>query len=82
MIAQAHVERLRSCYDAPMLKTRSKRLAANSATAVQSLAEIEEAIATLGNEDLLDLADIFREKPTTSLARLAAAEMTRRGISL
>ncbi len=65
-----------------MLKTRSKRLAANSATAVQSLAEIEEAIATLGNEDLLDLADIFREKPTTSLARLAAAEMTRRGISL
>ena len=65
-----------------MLKTRSKRLAASSATAVQSLAEIEEAIVTLGNEDLLDLADIFRAKPTTVITRMAAAEMTRRGISL
>jgi hypothetical protein len=65
-----------------MLKTRSKRLAASSVTAVQSLAKIEQAIVTLGNEDLLDLADIFRSKPTTPIARLAAAEMTKRGISL
>lgn len=65
-----------------MLKSRWKRLTANDATAVQSLSEIKEAIVTLGNEDLLDLADIFRGKPTIAIARMAAAEMTKRGISL
>ena len=64
-----------------MLKTRSKRLAANSAVAAQRLAEVKKAIATLGDEDLLDLADIFRAEPTTPIARMAAAEMTKRGIS-
>jgi hypothetical protein len=65
-----------------MLKTRSKRLANSHVGAVQRLADIEMAIFALGNEDLLDLADIFRSSPTTPLARMAAAEMTRRNITL
>lgn len=65
-----------------MLKTRSKRLANSHASAVQRLADIEKAIVALGNEDLLDLADIFRSSPATPLASMAAAEMTRRNITL
>lgn len=36
----------------------------------------------LPDEDLLDLADIFREKSETAIARYAFAEMTRRKITL
>lgn len=49
---------------------------------MQRLAEIKEAIVALGNEDLLDLADIFRSAPNTPLAGIASAEMARRNISL
>ncbi|MEJ8631166.1 hypothetical protein P0F65_17810 [Sphingomonas sp. I4] len=42
-----------------MLKTRMKRLAADQQRSLDRLAAIEAAVATLGNEDLLDLADIF-----------------------
>jgi hypothetical protein len=65
-----------------MLKTRSKRLANSSAEAAQRLAGIEKAIVELSNDDLLDLADIFRSTPAMPLAKMALAEMTKRGISL
>lgn len=65
-----------------MLKTRTRRLAHSSAGAVQRLAEIEEAVVGLGDEDLLDLADIFRSNAASPLARMAAMEMAKRGISL
>ena len=65
-----------------MLKTRRKRLDRQSEAAMQRLAEIEASILTLADEDLLDLADIYNGKPRSSLARIAFAEMARRGISL
>jgi len=46
-----------------MLKTRMKRVADRGDHAVRLLAEIEASIADLSNEDLLDLADIFKAKP-------------------
>jgi hypothetical protein len=46
------------------------------------MAEIKEAFVRLGDEDLLDPADIFRSNATTPLARMAAIEMAKRGISL
>lgn len=65
-----------------MLTTRSKRLANSNASAARRLADIEETIVELGNEDLLDLADIFRSNSSSPLARIATAEMAKRGISL
>jgi hypothetical protein len=65
-----------------MLKTRMKRLASQSETAQQRLAEIEAVITALGNEDLLDFADIFTANPGGPLRDIAAAEMARRNISL
>lgn len=65
-----------------MLETRRKRLAARDARAVQLVAEIERSIAGLENEDLLDLADIFRGARRGALGEMAAREMARRGISL
>ena len=65
-----------------MLTARSKRLANSSASAARRLADIEEAIVALGNEDLLDLADIFRSNSSSPLARIATTEMAKRGISL
>lgn len=69
-------------YAAPMLKTRKKRLAARDARAVELVAEIERSIVGLENEDLLDLADIFRGKRDVGIGAIAAREMARRGISL
>jgi hypothetical protein len=46
-----------------MLKTRMKRVADRSDHAVRHLAEIEASVANLSNEDLLDLADIFKVEP-------------------
>ncbi|WP_241656499.1 hypothetical protein [Sphingomonas oligophenolica] len=46
------------------------------------LADIEASILALKDDDLLDLADIFSDDPQTPLARLAAAEMARRNITL
>lgn len=53
--------------------TRMKRLAAVNKGAVERLAGIERAMTVLGNEDILDLADI---------TRLVRAEMAKRSISL
>lgn len=65
-----------------MLKTRRRRLCQQGEAAIQRLAEIVASTVTLGNEDLLDLADIYKAERHTSLARMAFAEMARRGISL
>jgi hypothetical protein len=62
-----------------MLKTRIKRVADH---AVRRLAEIEASIANLSNEDLLDLADIFKAEPRPPIGDMAFAEMARRNISL
>jgi hypothetical protein len=65
-----------------MLKFRMKREVAQSARAMKRLAQIEVSITGLGNEDLLDLADIFAEKSESPIAQYAFAEMARRKISL
>jgi len=49
---------------------------------MKRLTQIEMSIIELGDEDLLDLADIFRERSQTAIAQYAFAEMTRREISL
>lgn len=64
-----------------MLNHRTKRLAARDARAVKRLAEIEASIATLSDDDLLDLADIFKEERRTPLSEIASAEMAKRKIS-
>lgn len=65
-----------------MLKTRMKRLADRGDRAVQRLAEIEASITNLSNEDLLDLADIFKAEPRPPIGEMAFLEMARREISL
>jgi hypothetical protein len=65
-----------------MLKTRMKRVADRGDHAVRRLAEIEASIADLSNEDLLDLADIFKAEPRSPIGDMAFVEMARRNISL
>ena len=59
-----------------------KRLANRGEAAVGRLAAIEVSITNLGDEDLLDLADIFKAEPRPVLGDMAFAEMARRNISL
>lgn len=65
-----------------MLRFRMKRLIARDARAVHLLAEIERSVTSLDNEDLLDIADIFRGKHRGPLGDMAVAEMAKRNISL
>lgn len=65
-----------------MLRTRIRRRADQGERASQRLTLIEASIAALIDDDLLDLADIFRDEPRTPLGELASAEMARRNISL
>jgi hypothetical protein len=65
-----------------MLKTRMKRLAARGKYAAERPTEIETSIIGLGDEDILDLADIFRATPDSALGKIVQAEMTRRNIRL
>jgi hypothetical protein len=65
-----------------MLKTRMKRLAAETERSLDRLAAVEASIAALGDEDLLDLADIFAAGDQTPLREMAEAEMRHRNISL
>ena len=65
-----------------MLKTRMKRIANRGDYAVRRLAMIEGSIANLSNEDLLDLADIFKAEPRSPIGDMAFIEMARRNISL
>ncbi|MFK3891281.1 hypothetical protein [Sphingomonas sp. NPDC079357] len=46
------------------------------------LAAIEASIAGLGDEDLLDLADIFADAGESPLRQMARDEMHRRQITL
>lgn len=59
-----------------------KRIAGRDARAKQRLAAIEHSVRGLNDEDLLDLADIFSSEDRGPLGDLAAAEMTKRNISL
>ncbi|WP_433910848.1 hypothetical protein [Sphingomonas yabuuchiae] len=65
-----------------MLKTRMKRLATQTELDLRRLAAIEAAVAALGDEDLLDFADIFIRGDPTPLRAIAEEQMRRRGISL
>lgn len=65
-----------------MLRLRIRRNAAQDSRAMKRLEQIELSITGLGNDDLLDLADIFAEKPETLIAQYAFGEMARRKISL
>lgn len=65
-----------------MLKSRLKRQAATTERATAQLAAIRASIGALGDEDLLDLADIFAAAPATPLQTMAAAEMARRNLTL
>ncbi len=65
------------------MKTDRKKWRADRGTrALNLLANIEASIAELADEDLLDLADIFSEKPQAAINDLASAEMLRRNIGL
>lgn len=65
-----------------MLKTRIRRLAAETERSLDRLAAVEASVVALGDEDLLDLADIFAAGEPTPLREMAAAEMRRRNLSL
>jgi hypothetical protein len=43
---------------------------------------IEASVTALGDDDLLDLADIFASIETSPLRQIAVAEVRRRGLSL
>ena len=65
-----------------MLKIRTKRQAEQRGRDVERLKLMEASITQLGDEDLLDLADIFKNQRDTPIAQGAFAEMARRNISL
>ncbi|MET0373773.1 MAG: thermonuclease family protein [Rhizorhabdus sp.] len=65
-----------------MLRTQVKRDAQRGMRDRKRLADIETSIVALDDDDLLDLADIFQRTPETPIARSAASEMMKRGISL
>jgi hypothetical protein len=52
----------------------------HGARALKTVDEIEASIASLNDDDLLDLHDIFIGSPTSALATLASAEMRRRNL--
>ncbi len=59
-----------------------RRQTAVAEQAVTRLGEIQASIVALGDEDLLDFADIFRGAAPTPLWELAAAEMGKRDLRL
>lgn len=65
-----------------MLKMRTKRMATRSERALARLCAIEASVAALGDDDLLDLADIFARGASTPLREMAGVEMQRRNLSL
>lgn len=65
-----------------MLKTKRKRLTDRSVRAVERLSKIETSIVDLADEDLLDLADIFKAELRAPIGDMAFLEMARRSISL
>jgi hypothetical protein len=65
-----------------MLKKTTQWRGARGVRALRRFAEIEVSIAALGDDDLLDFADIFVGNPQTPLAEIASAEMRKRNIGL
>ncbi len=65
-----------------MLKIRQNCIAVQAGRALDCLHAIEDAVAALDNDDLLDFADIFAGGDPTPLREIAEAAMKRRGISL
>ncbi|WP_107961611.1 hypothetical protein [Sphingomonas sp. PP-CE-3G-477] len=65
-----------------MLNLRTKRRVATGDRASARLAEIQASVSALVDDDLLDLADIFKSAAPTPLWDIAQAEMTRRDLKL
>ena len=65
-----------------MLKIRTKRRATETGRALERLAAVEASVKALGDQDLLDLADIFAAGDPTPLREMAGDEMRRRDIRL
>lgn len=65
-----------------MLKFRMKRKEAMIERTFERLASVEASITALGDEDLLDFADIFVDRGASPLRDIAEGEMRRRRISL
>ena len=65
-----------------MLRTQIKRQANRVDRIAQRLAAVEASIIALDDEDLLDVADVFKQTPETPIAQWASAEMARREITL
>lgn len=65
-----------------MLKSRMKRLDQTRDQAAARLADIENSLLSLDDEDLLDIADIFRNQPMSLIGQIVLAEMQKRNISL
>lgn len=64
-----------------MQRDKPKWRADKGAHALRTFKEIKLSIASLHDEDLLDLQDIFSESPTSALGIWASEEITRRNIS-
>jgi hypothetical protein len=65
-----------------MLRLQIKRHEAMVERMFDRVAAIEASIAALGDEDLLDLADIFADRGNSPLREMTQDEMRRRHISL
>jgi len=63
-----------------MRRIQAKWYADRGARAQKTIAGIEASIGVLGNEDLLDLEDIFRSQTATAIAEMIAVEMKRRDL--
>lgn len=59
-----------------------RKKTAEAGKAVALIADVRASIATLQDEDLLDLADIFPGDAGTTLGDMAWAEMRRRDLRL
>jgi hypothetical protein len=64
-----------------MQSSKAKWRADHGARALKTLRDIEDSIAALNDEDLLDLDDIFAGSPASALAILATGELGRRQLS-
>lgn len=65
-----------------MLRSQIKRHEALVERMIDRLAAIEASVAALGDEDLLDFADIFAGDNPGPLGAMAQDEMRRRRLSL
>lgn len=65
-----------------MLRSKMKRLDQARDQAAARLADIESSLLSLDDEDLLDIADIFRNQPMSLIGQIVLAEMAKRHISL